>query len=112
MGLEAFLVGIVVIGANHQRGVSADGLGVLDQFDRLVCGIGPGPGNHGHATFGNFNTKRYDILMLLGGECGRLACCADRHERAGTANNLALYQRRKSVPVNGTIPERCDESWD
>ena len=63
-------------------------------------------------TFGNFNTKRYDILMLLGGECGRLACCADRHERAGTAHNLALYQRHKSVPVNGTIPERCDESWD
>ena len=65
MGLKAFLVGIVVIGANHQRGVSADGLGVLDQFDRLVCRVGPGPGDHGHAAFGNFNTKRYDIFMLL-----------------------------------------------
>ena len=74
---------------------------------RRVC-----PGDNGHAAFGNFNTKRYDIFMFLGGQCGRLACGSDGDERTGTARNLAFYQRGESVPVTGTISERSDESWD
>jgi hypothetical protein len=50
MGQQAALARLVVIGRDHEGGVGADALGVLEQADRLDRVVGSRAGDDGHSV--------------------------------------------------------------
>ncbi len=88
MLVEAFLRGLVVVGADLQGGVGAGLLGEGGQLDGLGGGVGAGAGDDGDAAVGGTDDPLDDLLVLFVVEGGRFAGGADGDDAVGAALDL------------------------
>ena len=63
--IEPFLRGLVVVGADLQRGVSADFAGMGGQFDGLGGAVGAGAGDDGDLAVHDADDALDDLLCAL-----------------------------------------------
>ena len=95
MGLQARLIWLVVIRADHHGRIRAGGMGMLDQPDGFCSGIGPSACDHRYASCSHVYTKRDNFAVLFMAERRRFAGRAARNKRAGASRNLTLDKRRE-----------------
>jgi len=90
VAIEPFLIRLVVIGRDHQRGVGAYGLRVMHEIDRFGGRIRAGPRDHRHAAGRGSDAKLNHLAVFVVTHGRALARGAHRHQAVDAADDLAL----------------------
>lgn len=105
VGVEALLARTIVVGRHHQGGVRADGLGVLDQLDRLFGGVRPRAGDDRHAAGGGLHGQLDHAAVLVMRKGRGLACRAHGHDAVDSARDLTLDESDERLLVHHAVAE-------
>ena len=92
MGDEALLRRLVVIGRDHQNAVRPGGLGLFGLLEDVFGVVAADADDDLHAALTFFHRELHELVVLLGGVGGVLACGAADEDGGGAAGVLEVDQ--------------------
>ena len=106
---KAVLGGLIVVGGDHQHGVSADFAGIFGQFNGIGSVVAAGACNDGHTTGGALNGIADAFFMLCIGKGGAFAGGTADDQSIDAAFDLPVDQTAHGLIVHLAVAERGDQ---
>ncbi len=106
---QAALGGLVVVGRDHQRGIGADLLGVLDQAQALARAVRPGARDHRKPPGRKLDDRADDGFVLGMAERGAFASGADGDDARRPFIDVPVDKFLERVHIDFAVFQRRDE---
>ena len=109
MLVEAFLGGLVVVGADLEGAIGTEALGFFGEMDGFAGGVCSGAGEDFHAACAELDGVFDDFEVLVGGEGGGFSSGSDGHDAINAGIGLAINEGAEGLDVEVSVAERSDE---